>query len=146
MNTVSCIFLVAGKQKYFTSFGVFLANLSKYGDELDKKPNKASTVCKQNSSWRMCQPYIFIDIQHSRDSLQADDWLHRASFPWYVECEEDKSCACADHVFRGEKANLVNFIVIGIFINKNTYIIPTEAYVTYRSVKDTDNVSRHFFY
>ena len=41
--------------------------------------------------------------------------------------------------------NLVNFIVIGIFINKNTYIIPTEAYVTYRSVKDTDNVSRHFF-
>ena len=40
---------------------------------------------------------------------------------------------------------LVNFIVIGIFINKNTYIIPTEAYVTYRSVKDTDNVSRHFF-
>ena len=41
---------------------------------------------------------------------------------------------------------LVNFIVIGIFINKNTYIIPTEAYVTYRSVKDTDNVSRHFFY
>ena len=27
----------------------------------------------------------------------------------------------------------------------NTYIIPTEAYVTYRSVKDTDNVSRHFF-
>ena len=42
--------------------------------------------------------------------------------------------------------NLVNFIVIGIFINKNTYIIPTEAYVTYRSVKDTDNVSRHFFY
>ena len=42
--------------------------------------------------------------------------------------------------------DLVNFIVIGIFINKNTYIIPTEAYVTYRSVKDTDNVSRHFFY
>ena len=41
--------------------------------------------------------------------------------------------------------NLVNFIVIGIFINKNTYIIPTNAYVTYRSVKDTDNVSRHFF-
>ena len=41
---------------------------------------------------------------------------------------------------------LVNFIVIGIFINKNTYIIPTEAYVTYRSVKDTDNVSRHFFF
>ena len=32
-----------------------------------------------------------------------------------------------------------------IFINKNTYIIPTNAYVTYRSVKDTDNVSRHFF-
>ena len=42
-------------------------------------------------------------------------------------------------------ANLVNFIVIGIFINKNTYIIPTNAYVTYRSVKDTDNVSRHVF-
>ena len=42
-------------------------------------------------------------------------------------------------------ANLINFIVIGIFINKNTYIIPTEAYVTYRSVKDTDNVSHHFF-
>ena len=41
--------------------------------------------------------------------------------------------------------NLVNFIVIGIFINKNTYIIPTNAYVTYRSVKDTDNVSRHVF-
>ena len=41
--------------------------------------------------------------------------------------------------------NLVNFIVIGIFINKNTYIIPTNAFVTYRSVKDTDNVSRHFF-
>ena len=41
--------------------------------------------------------------------------------------------------------NLVNFIVIGIFINKNTYIIPTNAYVTYRSIKDTDNVSRHFF-
>ena len=44
-----------------------------------------------------------------------------------------------------KKRELVNFIVIGIFINKNTYIIPTEAYVTYRSVKDTDNVSRHFF-
>ena len=43
------------------------------------------------------------------------------------------------------KAKLVNFIVIGIFINKNTYIIPTNAYMTYRSVKDTDNVSRHFF-
>ena len=41
--------------------------------------------------------------------------------------------------------NLVNFIVNGIFINKNTYIIPTNAYVTYRSVKDTDNVSRHVF-
>ena len=41
--------------------------------------------------------------------------------------------------------NLVNFIVIGIFINKNTYIIPTNAYVTYRSVKDTGNVSRHVF-
>ena len=41
--------------------------------------------------------------------------------------------------------NLVNFIVIGIFINKNTCIIPTNAYVTYRSVKDTDNVSRYFF-
>ena len=41
--------------------------------------------------------------------------------------------------------DLVNFIVIGIFINKNTYIIPTNAYVTYRSVKDTDNVSRHVF-
>ena len=53
------------------------------------------------------------------------------------------------HFWGGENflkiANLVNFIVIGIFINKNTYIIPTEAYVTYRSVKDTDNVSRHFF-
>ena len=45
----------------------------------------------------------------------------------------------------GKRTNLVNFIVIGIFINKNTYIIPTNAYVTYRSVKDTDNVSRHFF-
>ena len=43
------------------------------------------------------------------------------------------------------ETNLVNFIVIGIFINKNTYIIPTNAYVTYRLVKDTDNVSRHFF-
>ena len=43
------------------------------------------------------------------------------------------------------RSNLVNFIGIGIFINKNTYIIPTNAYVTYRSVKDTDNVSRHFF-
>ena len=42
-------------------------------------------------------------------------------------------------------AELVNFIVIGIFINKNTYIIPTNAYVTYRSVKDTDNVSPHFY-
>ena len=42
-------------------------------------------------------------------------------------------------------SDLVNFIVIGIFINKNTYIIPTNAYVTYRSVKDTDNVSRHVF-
>ena len=41
---------------------------------------------------------------------------------------------------------LVNFIVIGIFINKNTYIIPTNAFVTYRSVKDTDNVSRHFLH
>ena len=45
-----------------------------------------------------------------------------------------------------KQTNLVNFIVIGIFINKNTYIIPTNAYVTYRSVKDTDNVSRHFFF
>ena len=43
----------------------------------------------------------------------------------------------------GNWSNLVNFIVI--FINKNTYIIPTNAYVTYRSVKDTDNVSRHVF-
>ena len=42
--------------------------------------------------------------------------------------------------------NLVNFIVIGIFINKNTYIIPTDAYVTYRSVKGTDNVSHHFYF
>ena len=32
-------------------------------------------------------------------------------------------------------AGLVNFIVIGIFINKNTCIIPTDAYVTYHSVK-----------
>ena len=53
------------------------------------------------------------------------------------------------HVWRAtnkyKTLNLVNFIVIWIFINKNTYIIPTDAYVTYRSVKDTDNVSRHFF-
>ena len=48
------------------------------------------------------------------------------------------------HIFT-KSSNLVNFIVIGIFINKNTYIIPTNAYVTYRSVKDTDNVSRPFF-
>ena len=41
-------------------------------------------------------------------------------------------------------SNLVNFIVIGIFINKNTYIIPRDAFVTYCSVKDTENVSRHF--
>ena len=40
--------------------------------------------------------------------------------------------------------DLVNFIAIGIFINKNTYILPTDAFVTYRSVKGTDNVSRHF--
>ena len=42
--------------------------------------------------------------------------------------------------------NLVNFIVIRIFINKNTYIIPIDAYVTYCSVKDTDNVSCHFYF
>ena len=41
--------------------------------------------------------------------------------------------------------NLVNFTVIGIFINKNTYTIPTDAFVTYCSVKDTENLSRHFF-
>ena len=33
-----------------------------------------------------------------------------------------------------------------IFINKSTYIIPTDAFMTYRSAKDTENVSRHFFY
>ena len=49
-------------------------------------------------------------------------------------------------IFLRNCLNLVNFIVIGIFINKNTYIIPTNAYMTYRSVKDTDNVSRHFFF
>ena len=36
----------------------------------------------------MCQPYIFIDIEHSRDSLQVEDWLQRASLAWYVECED----------------------------------------------------------
>ena len=46
--------------------------------------------------------------------------------------------------FHEKGLKLVNFIVIGIFINKNTYIIPTNAYMTYRSVKDTDNVSHHF--
>ena len=53
-------------------------------------------------------------------------------------CSNDLHCSVSI-------TDLVNFIVIGIFINKNTYIIPTNAYMTYRSVKDTDNVSRHFF-
>ena len=97
--------------KIFYLFGVFIVNSSKNGDDLDENLTKRPLFVNVTHLWRMCEPYISVDMQHSRDTLQAEDWLQRTSLAGYVECEEDKSCACMDLIFRVEKANTLGHLL-----------------------------------
>ena len=82
--------LFGSRQTPIFNLRVFITNLSKNEDDLDENLTKYPLFVNRTHFGCMPKPYIFADIQHCRNSVQAEDWLQKASLARYVKYDEDK--------------------------------------------------------